>query len=75
MYYITSHHWKTNIKMKRRKLIKQLGAILIGLVVTAPFLSCNSSSPEKITFAISSDIHQDIMHDAQIGRASCRERV
>lgn len=50
--------------MKRRKFIKQLGAILIGLIVTAPFLSCNSSSPEKITFAICSDIHQDIMHDA-----------
>lgn len=50
--------------MNRRQFIRNFTAIIIGLIATAPFLSCNSSSSEKITFAISSDIHQDIIHDA-----------
>lgn len=50
--------------MKRRQFINQLAGISGGLVLTAPFLSCNLFSSKKIKFAICSDIHQDIIHDA-----------
>lgn len=50
--------------MKRQQFIIKIAAVFIGLLATASFLSCNSSSSNKITFAISSDIHQDIIHDA-----------
>lgn len=50
--------------MKRRQFIKQLAGISGGIVLTAPFISCNLFSTRKIKFGICSDIHHDIIHDA-----------
>ncbi len=50
--------------MKRRQFLKHVAGVSGGFMLTLPLGSCNLFTSRKIKFGISTDIHQDIIHDA-----------